>query len=215
MRLALIIVLTASGLAFLLYFLTIESGPQQAVDMPWQVTVLDERHSQVFGVVLNRTTLEQARQHFGQLDGIALFQDQAGAYSLEAYFGKVAIGPFSARIIATLDASADELQALVEHSVKRVLTEDGSYKWSLTQDKQAAQAGRRIKSLAFIPGYRGMDQVYVEQRFGEPARRDSVDETAELWYYPEQGIRILVDNDGRELFEYLAPADFQQIYGAN
>ena len=99
--------------------------------------------------------------------------------------------------------------------MQRVLTEDGSHKWTLTQEKQEQQANRLIKSLAFIPGYRGMDQAFIEQRFGPPVRREKVDDTAELWFYPAKRVRVMVDNQGRDLFEYLAPADFETIYGAN
>ena len=145
---------------------------------------------------------------------LGLFQDEAGVYSLEAYFGKVNTGPLAARLIATLDAPQEELELLLEHTVKRIRTEDGSLKWTLSQDKQAEQGLRRIRSLAYIPTYRGMDRQFIEERFGEPSRREAVDDTAELWFYPSIGARVLVDQQGNELFEYLSLADFNTTYGA-
>ncbi len=214
MKLALIIVSAVSLLTIALFYLTSKPEPQQ-VELPWQVTVHDPMHSEIFGVVLNQTTLEQARTRFGQLDGIALYRKKAGVFSLEAYFGKVTIGPFGARMIATLDASQQELEQMLESTVKRVPIEEGGFKWTLSQAKQQEQGVRKIKSLTFMPSYRGMDQNYIRSRFGEPARREVVDETTELWFYPEPGVRILVDNEGNEMFEYLAPTDFKLSYGVN
>jgi hypothetical protein len=213
MKLALIIVSLVSLLTFALFYITTPETAGDHFDLPWQVTVHDPLHSEVFGIVLNKTRLEQARAHFGQLDGIALYRKKDGLFSLEAYFGKVTIGPFDARMIATLDASQQELEKLVPDTVKRVPTEKGGFKWTLSQQKQVEQGLRRIKSLTFMPAYRGMDQDFILERFGEPGRREVVEEAAELWFYPEQGVRILVDNDGNDLFEYLAPADFKLLYG--
>lgn len=214
MKLALIIVLVVSLLSFLVLFFTVEKPGGEAVDMPWQVTVHDAGHSEVFGIVLNQTSLQQARQQFGKLDGIALYQDQQGRYSLEAYFGKVSLGPFSARIIATLDAAQDELEKLAEHAVKRVKTDDGSLKWTLVDQKQSEQGSRRIQSLTYIPSYSGMDGAFIEQRFGQPEQRQTVDETTELWFYPQLGVRIMIDSEGKEMFEYTAPDQFTKILGA-
>jgi hypothetical protein len=215
MKLALIIVSMLTVLVLTLFYFTAQKPAEQSVELPWQVAVHDPMHSEVFGIVLNQTTLEQARVRFGQLDGIALYRKSDGDFTLEAYFGKVSIGPFGARLIATLDASQQDLEQLVQDSVKRVPTQDGGFKWTLNEQKQAEQGSREIKSLTFIPSYRGMDQDFIRSRFGEPGRRKTVDETAELWFYPDKGIRVLVDNKGNDLFEFLAPADFKISYGAS
>lgn len=213
MKLALIIVFVISLLAFILLYSTMDDPSDVPVDMPWHVTVHDPNHSEVFGVMLNKTSLEQARQLFGQLEGIALYRNKQGRFSLEAYFGKVSIGPFSARLIANLQASQSELKNLVEHSIKRVKTKEGSDRWTLTQQKQLEQGLRTISSLTYIPGYSGMDRNFIQQRFGEPDKRKQVDENTELWFYPDLGVRIMIDNEGKEMFEYSAPAQFETITG--
>ena len=99
--------------------------------MPWHITVHDVNHVEVFGIVLNQTSLEQAREHFGQLEALALYQNPSGADNLEAYFGRVEIGRFKARIIANLEAGQVDLEALTTQAIKRVKTEDGSDRWTL------------------------------------------------------------------------------------
>ncbi|MCK4709777.1 MAG: hypothetical protein KAU21_14245, partial [Gammaproteobacteria bacterium] len=168
MKLALLIITLITILASVVFYFTTDRSLNEAADMPWHVIVHDPGHSEVFGIVLNTTTLEQARNKFGQLDGIALFLSEQGEYSLEGYFGKVTIGPFSARIIANLDASQAELESLTEHTIKRVKIDNGSLRWTLKGDKQVEQGSRTIKSLSYIPVYSGMDQSFILQRFGEP-----------------------------------------------
>ncbi len=213
MKLAFLIIVFVTLVASIVFYVTTDTFQNKPTDMPWHITVHDASHTEVFGIILNRTTLEQARQKFGQLDGIALFQNAQGEYSLEGYFGKVAIGPFSARIIANLAVPQAELEQLSRHTIKRVVTDNGSQRWTLKADKQLEQGGRLIKSLSYIPAYSGMDQQFIKRQFGEPASRIIVDESTERWFYPQKGIRILVDNDGKDLFEYIAPAQFKMTVG--
>ena len=181
--------------------------------MPWQVTVHDAEHSEVFGIVLNQTRLQQAVQQYKQLESIALYQNKAGQFNLEAYFGKLSFGPLSARLIANLHADQQELENISQSTAKRTTTENGSIKWILSTEQQAAQQQRPISALTFIPDYKGFDEAYLVQRFGEPAQRKAIDENSEFWFYPEPGVRILVDKEGREVFEYTSPAQFATLAG--
>ncbi len=211
MKLALKIVLVVMLLSFGLYYLTMDSGQRPArVQAPWQIRVESPEKVEVMGVTLGQTTLEQLRQRFGQVEGIALFQNPDGRYSLEAYLGKVNIGPLSGRWIVTLAASQTELEALTRRSIKRIKTENGSIRWTLKPDAQAEQADRVIATLTMIPGYSGMDADFLRSRFGEPTEIREVDEDSEQWLYPERGLRILLDRKGKEMFEYMTPAMMQQ-----
>lgn len=207
MKLALQIVAATVLLAFGLYFWATDFDRQPArVDAPWQIRVLGPDRIQVMGLTLGETTLEQLRQRFGQIEGIALFRNPDGRYSLEAYLGKVSIGPLSGRWIVTLEASQQELETLTGRAIKRIKTDNGSYRWTLEGDAKAAQAGRTVSSLTMIPGYGGLDETFLRTRFGDPDRVVAVDETSEQWLYPERGLRILFDREGKELFEYMTPS---------
>lgn len=208
MKLALIIVFVVSLLAAGLFYFTTERPSTLQLNMPWQVTVHDPLHSEVFSIVLNTTTLDEVRELYGEWDGLGLFLNDEGEYSLEAYFAKVNAGPFAARVIVNLDAPQQELEQLTEYATKRIKTQNNSIKWTLTVDRQQQQGDRKIKSLTYIPDYGDMDQDFILQRFGQPQNRHKLDESSELWFYPEQGIRILVDREGKEMFEYSAPAQF-------
>lgn len=214
MKLAMIIIAALSAASVALFYLTIDQqAPSKSVDMPWDIQVIDEQHSEVFGIVLNQTTLEQARDRFGKLEGLALFQNTQGMYTLEAYFGKVSFGPLSARLIGVLSIPDQQIDGLIETSVKRVITEDGSIRWTLAPEQQVAQADRKIRALTYIPGYSGMDQAYLEQRFGPANRLEQVDETTQIMLYPTKGLRIMVDTEGKEMFDYVPLSDFPRYTG--
>ena len=211
MKLAFQIILGVCLLAFVLFYFTIDQNGETASEMPWQITLHDQDHLEVFGIVLNQTTLQQAREQFGQLEGIALYQSEQGLYNLEAYFGKLAIGRFNARLIANLEASQDELEALTLHTVKRVKTEEGSMRWTLNADKQQEQGLRKIRTLSYIPDYSDLGADFIRQHFGEPDSFSVVNDTTQLWVYPQRGVRILIDTQGKELFEYMAPSRFKRL----
>ncbi len=207
MKLALKIVGIVALLAFGLYFWATDFDRRPTrVDAPWQIEVLSPDRLKIMGVTLGETTLEQLRQRFGQIEGIALFRNPDGRYSLEAYLGKVNIGPLSGRWIVTLAASQQELEALTGRAIKRIKTENGSIRWTLNKDAKAEQANRAVATLTMIPGYSGMDADFLRSRFGEPSRIETVDDSSEQWLYPEKGVRLLLDREGKELFEYMPPS---------
>ena len=213
MKLAVLIILATTLVAAAVMWLSPPPAGDRQHAMPWRVRVHDADRSEVFGIVLNQTTLAQARELFGQLEGVSVYRDAQNAFKLEAYFGKVAIGPISARLIANLAASEEELTRLAEQTTRRTQTESGSEKWILSEAQRELELDRVITALTFIPGYAGMEADYLTARFGQPASTQKVDDNSELWFYPETGVRILFDRDGREVFEYVAPGQFSTLLG--
>jgi hypothetical protein len=215
MKLALIIIIIVSVLSFVAYKATGPGSSGAGIPMPWQLTVLDQQHVEIFGLVLNRSTLGQAAERFGVLEDVAIYRNPEGRFSLEAYLGKVSFGPLSARMILNLKAEQGELEALAENVRKRSNTENGSAKWVLSDQQKQQQMQRPIRALTYIPDFSGMEEAMLRQQFGEPESRKAVDEHSELWFYPASGVRILVDKQGREVFEYSSPAEFAATLGEN
>ena len=50
--------------------------------------------------------------------------------------------------------------------------------------------------------------------FGEPESVEQVTETAEYRYYPSKGLVVLWDKDGKEIFYYTSPANFERLVQA-
>ena len=49
----------------------------------------------------------------------------------------------------------------------------------------------------------------LQARFGTPAERLAEGERLQHWLYPPQGLAVLLDAKGREVLQYVAPAEFE------
>jgi hypothetical protein len=65
----------------------------------------------------------------------------------------------------------------------------------------------RVKAVSVIPTV-NLDEATIVQRFGQPGERIQVSEKRVHLLYPEKGLDVVVDGDGKELLQYVAPRDF-------
>ena len=42
----------------------------------------------------------------------------------------------------------------------------------------------------------------------DPAAWQPVDDTRVRWFYPDKGLSLLLDSDGKDVFEYVMPRQF-------
>lgn len=176
-------------------------------DLPWQIRINADGSSQVFDLQLGSATLGDAMAKFGGLEGLALFEPQQGPLALEGYFGNVLLGPLKAKVIVGLDANTDELNAIRARAKQREGSPSGDWKYPL-DDAPDAHLQRRVAVISYIPGTRGLDADFFRQRFGEPAATLRESENAVSWFYPQLGLSVLIDDDAREVLEYVPPRDF-------
>ena len=177
---------------------------------PWQITMTDPAHSRVFGITLGRTRLGEAAGMLGRAYRLALFEDPDGRLSLEVYYREITRGGLSGRLIMLLEAGEDELAGIRERAVRREALETGNVRYTLGESDRLAAAGRVIVGLDYIP-YVNLDAETIENRFGTPAERIRLDDRREHWLYPERGLDILLNADGKELLQYVPPAAFEAL----
>jgi hypothetical protein len=84
------------------------------------------------------------------------------------------------------------------------------YKRQLHPDDRAAVASLTIRAIAVIPTV-NLDEATVVQRFGEPGERIAVSDRRTHLLYPQQGLDVVLDMDGKELLQYVAPRDFARL----
>lgn len=180
-------------------------GPR--TDLPWQISVQADGGSRVFDLDLGTATLDDAMQKFGGLQGLALFETNDGPLALEAFFGDVQLGPLKAKLVAGLAASDDELEAMRARAGGREGSPSGDWKYPLN-DAPDDHLQRRITVISYVPGTRGLDADFFRQRFGEPAATLRENEQAVSWFYPDIGLSVLIDDEAREVLEYVPPRDF-------
>lgn len=177
---------------------------------PWQITIQADGKSRVFGITLGESTLNDASEKFSREYKMGLFETTNQPLSLEAYFNEVTMGGLSGKYVMTLEATQEELESLLQNAVKRKVLESGAKRYSLKAETTAVLAQKRITSLSYIP-YINLDEEIIIKRFGEPAERIVVDEKRQHLLYPELGLDLLLDEEAKELLQYVTPAEFEQL----
>ena len=177
---------------------------------PWQIAVQADGKLRVFGITLKQSRLLDATKVLGSNYDLGLFETENQPLSLEAYFNEVTLGGISGKFILTLEASQAELVALRDQAVKRKVLESGARRYTVTYADKVQLAEKTITSLGYIP-YINLDEEIIKRRFGEPAERIVIDQKRQHLLFPERGLDLLLDEKGKELLQYVDPAEFGKL----
>lgn len=177
---------------------------------PWQIQVLPDGRSRVFGITLNGSRLVDAVEILGHDFKLALFENKGESLTLEAYYKEVTRGGLSGRMVLVLQAEPAELEAMRERAVKRRVLDSGAVRYTLTAGDYRTAMQKTIYGINYIP-WINLDQDIARRRFGEPAERIVVDPTRQHWLYPDRGLDLLLDEEGKELLQYVAPSEFRRL----
>ena len=177
---------------------------------PWQIAVQADGKLRVFGITLKQSRLLDATKVLGSNYDLGLFETENQPLSLEAYFNEVTLGGISGKFILTLEASQAELVALRDQAVKRKVLESGARRYTVTYADKVRLAEKTITSLGYIP-YINLDEEIIKRRFGEPAERIVIDQKRRHLLFPELGLDLLLDEKGKELLQYVDPAEFGEL----
>jgi len=178
--------------------------------MPWQIELLADGRTRVFGLIPGSSRLADARLAFGNTALLAIVAPQGAAASLEVYFETVTLGSLAGKAILTLEASTGELEALQGRASATDHMATGIRKYVLNAADAAAAEQRPIRAITFIPAP-NLDAQIILQRFGPPAERLRQGETLEHFLYPEKGLDVVLDAKGKELLQYVAPKNFASL----
>lgn len=206
-------VIVASALIIAVSFFMPAGPPQQQVAqfLPWQIAPAAGGSTRIFGLVLDRSTLQEAEQQFQGDAEISLFVSPAGQYRVEAYFDKVVLGGFSARMVLVMGLSGPELAGMLARGARISNLGDGEKKVSLAGEDLQRVRLAPISSITYLTRAR-LDRELLLQRFGEPGQRLQDPQGAgEHWLYPEKGLDIIVDEGGKAVLQYISPRRFGEV----
>lgn len=179
---------------------------------PWQVVLPAPGQSAVFGLRLPGSTLGEARVRWAEDITAAVLVDASGAVSLEAYVERLDAGGVQGRLVLSFEPATGPLQAWRE-TLPREPTPSGGWRHKLNAQAWQDLGPAALVGLGFIPAAQ-LDAGVLSARFGEPAARVAGAEHQRHWLYPAQGLAIVLDDKGRELLQYVAPADFERRLAA-
>jgi hypothetical protein len=182
---------------------------QAITGLPWQIEILPDGRSRVFELSIGSATLGDAQQRYG--DGeLALVAAPGEADSLELYLDTVTAGAVTGKMIVTAEVAADALAAMRQRTTKTEYMQSVTRKSVLADRDIPAARAAPIRAIAFVPTI-NLDEAMVVQRFGQPAERICTSEKVEHFLYPDRGLDIVLDSDGKELLQYVAPRDFGRL----
>ncbi|KAB2927806.1 MAG: hypothetical protein F9K30_02910 [Dechloromonas sp.] len=184
------------------------SDPER--NLPWQIEVDAQGGSKVFGLQPGLSTLADVKAALGNELEVAIIAQPNEVGMIEAYYSQVALGFVLAKMVLTLDLDQEAVNAMRERALKAKHMESTTRKITLHPDDLARLEQQRIKAFAVIPTV-NLDEATVVQRFGQPEERIQVSEKRVHLLYPRQGLDIVVDGDGKELLQYVAPRDFRLL----
>ena len=181
-------------------------------NLPWQISVNDAGHLRVFDVTLAESTLWDAVKTWRAHPKVGIFSNQAGdaPESVEAYFDKVRLGPITTKIIVRLATTPEQLQMLWAERYNRKPQPSGTWMFELGDGAFKAAHQLKIDEITYIP-VPDSDAELITKRFGKPATYRELEEERSLWLYPEKGVAIILDENGKEIFQYVNPDRFGDL----
>lgn len=177
--------------------------------LPWQIEALPDGSSRLSGLTLGSSTMSDARTRFG--DGeMALVAAPGEAEVLELYFNDVTLGVVTGKLVATAGLPADIVAAMRQRATKTEYMKSNTKKSALAAEDISTAFAAPVRALSFIPSI-NLDEAMIVQRFGQPVERIRTSEKTEHFLYPDRGLDVVLDSDGKELLQYVAPRDFAHL----
>jgi len=215
MKRNIIIILLLSALALYQYYqIENQSGSTQTIEgLPWQIELLPQGQSRVFGLVLGQSTLADAFAELGQDYELAIISmlDEQG--SVEAYYPRYLAGVITGKLILAAQIDDTQLLAMRSRATGIDYTGSGAKKFRLHQDDVGVATSLPVATITFIPSV-GFDHDIIIKRFGEPDRRVKSNDNTEHYLYRERGLDIILNQKGKEVLQYVAPAQFNRLSDA-
>lgn len=178
--------------------------------LPWQIEISADGSSKVFGVILGQTTLGEAAARLGTDMELAIMVAKGELGSLEMYYGQYRAGLLSAKLVLAADMDADVITSMRENAAKTEVLETGARKYILNTTDHARALNAVVQSIACIPAV-NLDHDVIINRFGEPGERIQKNNGVTHYLYPGKGLDVILNDDAREVLQYVAPNAFQRL----
>ena len=188
-----------------------ESDNKEAITgLPWQIDVLPDGSTQVFGLHLGVSRLSDVLGILGDDDvelAIIAGKDEVG--SLEMYFGHYRAGVIAGKLVVQTRASEQDIKVWRENAPKFDYMATGqAKKYAISDNDIKSVLNEVIIGLTFIPSL-NLDEEIILSRFGQPAERIQ-QEGVTHYLYPEKGLDIALFDETKEVIQYVLPDDFQK-----
>jgi hypothetical protein len=170
---------------------------------PWQIERLPDGGTRVFGIVPGRTTLGEAMAQLGDDNELAIIAAPRETGSLEVYYGHYTAGLIQGKLILVADIEPDTLASMQT----RALRQGGTHRLLLDEADLPTARRAAVRAITFMPSF-DLDEATTRARFGTPAEVLPVSAQEQHLLYPELGLDLVLNADGKDVLQYLSPGDF-------
>ena len=179
--------------------------------LPWMIEVNEDGSSTVFDLTLGKSSIADARKLLDEEGEITLFSKLDGTLTIEVFFERVFLSGLKADWVMTVDLTQVQMRPMYDNGARVSKLGSGEQKVTLRTEDMDAVAAAPIRHITYLP-VADLEAELIESRFGTPTRRITEAKTGvSHWLYPEKGLDIAVDPERKEVFQYVAPKDFQQL----
>jgi len=189
---------------------------ERLIGLPWQINVLHDASTEVFGINIGHSRLSDAIEKLGSDMELAIVTatdtdadaDEVG--NLEMYYGHYRAGLLSGKLVLQTDIDEQRINRWRENALRSEYMASGlAKKYTLSPDDLIEVLDEVIVGLTFIPAV-NLDEEVILARFGEPARRIQFAGVTHF-LYPEKGLDLALHEDSKEVLQYVKPEAFQQL----
>nr|VFK45426.1 MAG: hypothetical protein BECKTC1821E_GA0114239_104816 [Candidatus Kentron sp. TC]VFK59506.1 MAG: hypothetical protein BECKTC1821F_GA0114240_103416 [Candidatus Kentron sp. TC] len=202
------------GFAMLLFLGSrIQEPTQQPREsyFPWRIEVFPDGSSRVFGITLGKSTLEDVQMLFRDTGDIKLFVSPKGRLAVEIFFDSVNLDRIRGKFVLGLSPGEKTMDAMLERGIRVKSMGDGARKVTLHPKDLTHIEHMPITAITYLPSA-DLDEEVIMKRFGEPKKRMKEDREGIVhWFYPHLGLDVVLNSKGKEVFQYVAPREFDRL----
>ena len=178
--------------------------------LPWQIEVLHDGSTEVFGLRIGTSSLSNAIEMLGSDMELAIVAATDEVGNLEMYYGHYRAGLLSGKLVLQTKISEQKLKRWRDNALRSEYMATGlAKKYILSPDDLPQVLDEVIVGLTFIPAV-NLDEEVIRARFGEPEKRVQLPGVIHF-LYPEKGLDLALHEDSKEVLQYVNPKYFQQL----
>jgi len=170
---------------------------------PWQIERQPDGTTRVFGIVPGQTTLGVAMAQLGDDNELAIIAAPGETGSLEVYYSHYTAGLIEGKLILVADIEPDTLASMQMRARRKA----GTHRLLLDEGDLPTARRAAVRAITFMPTF-DLDAEITRARFGIPAEVLPVSAQEQHLLYPESGLDIVLNADGKDVLQYLSPEDF-------
>ncbi len=186
---------------------TVDKEPK----LPWLIDIDAPGNLTVFKLTLDNSTLNDAREIFQSQGKANLFRSPEGDYAVEVYFQRLYLSGLRADIVLTMAIDDTLASEMFSRGLRISKMGSGTRKINLSDEDMTLLAEEKINLITYIPAS-NLEEELIQSRFGKPGMKLAEKGGPIVhWLYPEKGLDIAVNADGKEVFQYINPRGFDQV----